>query len=44
MALCAVILWWLAPNVWVHWLPIVIMALVAFWLWRRPEGPRTAGR
>lgn len=39
MAFCAGILWWFSPNAWAHWPPIVIMAVVAIWLWRRPEPP-----
>lgn len=40
MAVCAVILWLFAPNAWAHWPPVVVMTVVAIWLWRRPEGPR----
>ena len=41
MAVCAVILWLFAPNAWAHWPPVAVMTLVAVWLWRRPEGPRS---
>lgn len=39
MAACVPVLWWFSPNAWAHWPPIVVMAVVALWLWRRPEGP-----
>lgn len=39
MALCALVLWWFAPNAWAHWPPIAVMLVVAVWLWRRPEPP-----
>lgn len=39
MVFCAGILWWFSPNAWAHWPPIVIMAAVSIWLWRRPEPP-----
>ena len=41
MAVCAVVLWLFAPNAWAHWPPVAVMTLVAVWLWRRPEGPRS---
>jgi uncharacterized protein len=39
MVVCALVLWWFAPNAWAHWPPMLIMSLVAIWLWRRPEPP-----
>jgi hypothetical protein len=39
MVLCAIVLWWFAPNPWAHWPPIAVMALVSIWLWCRPEPP-----
>lgn len=39
MAVCGVILWVFAPNAWAHWPPVVVMTIVAVWLWRRPERP-----
>jgi uncharacterized membrane protein YbaN (DUF454 family) len=41
MVVCAVILWAFAPNAWAHWPPLAVMTIVAIWLWRRPEGPRS---
>lgn len=40
MSLCAVILFLTAPRIWMAGLGTAIMAIVAAWLWRRPE-PRT---
>ncbi|WP_147653503.1 YbaN family protein [Vulcaniibacterium gelatinicum] len=40
MGLCAVLLFLTAPRVWMAGLGTAIMAIVAAWLWRRPE-PRT---
>lgn len=42
MVVCAVILWAFVPNAWAHWPPLAVMTIVAIWLWRRPEGPRTS--
>lgn len=39
MALCAVILFLLAPLRWVAMGATAIMAIVAVWLWLRPEPP-----
>lgn len=37
MAACAVILLLTAPRLWMAGVGIAIMAIVAAWLWRRPE-------
>ena len=37
MAVCAVILWFTAHQVWGAWLGIGSMACVLVWLWCRPE-------
>jgi uncharacterized membrane protein YbaN (DUF454 family) len=39
MALCAGILAWTAPRPWIAELGIGCMAVVAIWLWWRPEPP-----
>ena len=39
MAVCAVILWLTAHQVWGAWLGIGSMACVLVWLWFRPEPP-----
>ena len=39
MAVCAVILWFTAHQVWGAWLGIGSMACVLVWLWFRPEPP-----
>lgn len=44
MALCVPVLWWFSPNAWAHWPPVAIMAIVALWLWKRPEGPAPRDR
>ena len=41
MAVCAVILWFTAHQVWGAWLGIGTMACVLVWLWCRPEPPPT---
>ena len=43
MLACAAMLFAVAPNGWAHWPPVVTMALVSVWLWRRPE-PGAASR
>ena len=45
MLACAAVLLWLMPRFhahrwWMTALPIACMAVVALWLWRRPEPPR----
>ena len=40
MSLSAVILWFTAPKLWIVLLACGVMAIVAIWLWRRPE-PRS---
>lgn len=40
MSACAVILFLTAPRVWMAATGTVIMAVVAVWLWTRPEPPR----
>ena len=40
MALCAVIFFLTAPQVWMAATGTGIMAIVGTWLWRRPEPPR----
>lgn len=40
MSLSAVILWFTAPKPWITLLACAVMAIVAIWLWRRPE-PRS---
>ena len=40
MALSAALLALAGPGGWRTWLPIAAMAVVAGWLWRRPEPPR----
>jgi len=40
MAVCAVILAWVASQPWIAELGIGCMAVVAIWLWLRPEPPR----
>ena len=39
MALAAVVLYFFAPPPWVGWTATGIMAIVAIWLWLRPEPP-----
>ena len=39
MALAAVVLYFFAPRPWVGWTATGIMAIVAIWLWLRPEPP-----
>jgi uncharacterized membrane protein YbaN (DUF454 family) len=39
MVLAAVILYFFAPRPWVGWTATGIMAIVAIWLWLRPEPP-----
>lgn len=43
MAACAAIMLWCVPSRWAQGLSIGCMAVVAIWLWLRPEPPRTAG-
>jgi uncharacterized protein len=40
MAVCAAILAWAAPRPWIAEFGIGCMAVVAIWLWLRPEPPR----
>ena len=39
MVLAAVILYFFAPQPWIGWGATGIMAIVAIWLWLRPEPP-----
>ena len=39
MAACGVIMWLTAPRAWMAATGIACMAVVATWLWRRPEPP-----
>ena len=39
MAACAVIMFLTAPKTWMAATGTAIMAVVAAWLWRRPEPP-----
>ncbi len=39
MAACGLIMWWTAPRAWMALTGIGCMAVVAAWLWRRPEPP-----
>lgn len=39
MALCAAILWWTSSHPWAAGAGIACMAIVATWLWLRPEPP-----
>lgn len=41
MTVCALIVLWLVTTLWVQMLSIGCMAVVATWLWLRPEPPRT---
>ncbi len=40
MSVCAVIMFLTAPRAWMAATGTAIMAVVATWLWRRPEPPR----
>ena len=40
MTVCAVIFFATAPKLWMAVTGSTIMAIVALWLWRRPEPPR----
>ncbi|TWI01777.1 hypothetical protein IP90_02337 [Luteimonas cucumeris] len=44
MAICAVIMFLTAPRVWMAATGTAIMAVVATWLWLRPEPPTDARR
>lgn len=43
MAVCAAILWWVTPSPWGAAAGTACMAVVAAWLWRRPEPPIRPG-
>ncbi|MFC3714593.1 YbaN family protein [Luteimonas soli] len=43
MAACGVIMWLTAPRAWMAATGIGCMAVVAVWLWRRPEPPDGRG-
>ena len=42
MVLAAVILYFFSPRPWIGWAATGIMAIVAIWLWLRPEPPPVA--
>lgn len=42
MTICAAIMLWCVPVLWVKCLSIGSMAVVAIWLWLRPEPPPRA--
>ncbi|MGO1001078.1 YbaN family protein [Lysobacter sp. CA196] len=41
MSVCAVIMFLTSPKLWMAMTGTAIMTVVAVWLWRRPEPPRT---